>query len=197
MEKTILLARSKAQQVSDWIACTAGSGPVLVLHVVWFSALVTVNAGVVRGIRPFDPFPFPFPFMTMTVSLEAISWPCLFSPVRTASYAKPTNGVISTCRSICSQSARLRCCSWSIYAPAGPPLVAIDGSLEHFLTERYRLYHVNRRGAPYRLEIHHTPWPLQPADADVVRNNMAAASGIALPARTPLPHCVIRQDMVA
>lgn len=69
-EKTILLARSKAEQVSDWIACTAGSGPVLALHVVWFGAWVTVNAGAVRGIRPFDPFPFPF--LTMTVSLEAI-----------------------------------------------------------------------------------------------------------------------------
>ena len=69
-EKTILLARSKAEQVSDWIACTAGSGLVLVLHVVWFGAWVTVNAGAVRGIRPFDPFPFPF--LTMTVSLEAI-----------------------------------------------------------------------------------------------------------------------------
>lgn len=69
-ERTILLARSKAEQVSDWIAYTAGSGPVLVLHVVWFGAWVTVNAGVVRGVRPFDPFPFPF--LTMTVSLEAI-----------------------------------------------------------------------------------------------------------------------------
>ena len=69
-EKTILLARSKAEQVSDWIACTAGSGPVLVLHVVWFGVWVTANAGAVRGIRPFDPFPFPF--LTMTVSLEAI-----------------------------------------------------------------------------------------------------------------------------
>jgi uncharacterized membrane protein len=69
-ESTILLARSKAEQVSDWIACTAGSGPVLVLHVVWFGAWVTVNAGAVRGIRSFDPFPFPF--LTMTVSLEAI-----------------------------------------------------------------------------------------------------------------------------
>ena len=28
-ERAILLARSKAEQVSDWIACTAGSGPVL------------------------------------------------------------------------------------------------------------------------------------------------------------------------
>jgi uncharacterized membrane protein len=69
-EKAILLARSKAEQVSDWIACTAGSGPVLVLHVVWFGAWVTINAGAIRGIRPFDPFPFPF--LTMTVSLEAI-----------------------------------------------------------------------------------------------------------------------------
>ena len=69
-ERAILHARSKAEQVSDWIACTAGSGPVLVLHVLWFGAWVTVNAGVVGGIRPFDPFPFPF--LTMTVSLEAI-----------------------------------------------------------------------------------------------------------------------------
>ena len=69
-ERTILLARSKAEQVSDWIACTAGSGPVLVLHVAWFGAWVTVNVGAIRVIRPFDPFPFPF--LTMTVSLEAI-----------------------------------------------------------------------------------------------------------------------------
>ena len=69
-ERTILLARSKTEQVSDWIACTAGSGPVLVLHVLWFGVWVTVNAGVIRRLRPFDPFPFPF--LTMTVSLEAI-----------------------------------------------------------------------------------------------------------------------------
>ena len=69
-ERAILLARSKAEQVSDWIACTAGSGPVLVLHVVWFGAWAVVNVGMIRGIRPFDRFPFPF--LTMTVSLEAI-----------------------------------------------------------------------------------------------------------------------------
>ena len=69
-EHGILLARSKAEQVSDWIACTAGSGPVLVLHVVWFAAWMTVNVGAIGAVRPFDPFPFPF--LTMTVSLEAI-----------------------------------------------------------------------------------------------------------------------------
>ena len=69
-ERAILLARSKAEQVSDWIACTAGSGGVLLLHVLWFGAWVTVNAGVIQRVPPFDPFPFPF--LTMTVSLEAI-----------------------------------------------------------------------------------------------------------------------------
>lgn len=69
-EHAILLARSRAEQVSDWIARTAASGPVLLLHVVWFGAWVIVNSGVVSRIRPFDPFPFPF--LTMTVSLEAI-----------------------------------------------------------------------------------------------------------------------------
>ena len=69
-ERAILLARSKAERVSDWIACTAGSGPVLVFHVVWFGAWVIVNADAIRGMSPFDPFPFPF--LTMTVSLEAI-----------------------------------------------------------------------------------------------------------------------------
>ena len=69
-ERGILRARSKAEQVSDWIAGTAAGGPVLLLHVVWFGGWVTVNLGMIRGIRPFDPFPFPF--LTMTVSLEAI-----------------------------------------------------------------------------------------------------------------------------
>ena len=69
-ERAILLARSKAERVSDWIACTAASGPVLMLHVVWFGVWVTVNAGVIRGVRTFDAFPYPF--LTMTVSLKAI-----------------------------------------------------------------------------------------------------------------------------
>ena len=69
-EHATLLARSKAEQVSDSIASTAGSGPVLVLHVLWFGVWVIVNTNVIRRLRPFDAFPFPF--LTMTVSLEAI-----------------------------------------------------------------------------------------------------------------------------
>ena len=57
-ERAILHARSKAEEVSDWIVCNAGSGPVLVLHVIWFAAWVTANAGLMRGIRsPFRSSP--------------------------------------------------------------------------------------------------------------------------------------------
>ena len=42
----------------------------LLLHVVWFGAWVSANAGLLPGVTPFDAFPFPF--LTMTVSLEAI-----------------------------------------------------------------------------------------------------------------------------
>jgi hypothetical protein len=45
-ERAVLLAGSKLEQVSDGIACTAGRGPDLVLHVVWFGAWVPVS---IRG----------------------------------------------------------------------------------------------------------------------------------------------------
>jgi uncharacterized protein YqjF (DUF2071 family) len=83
------------------------------------------------------------------------------------------------------------------YRPIGPGAAARSGTLEYFLTERYCLYALTRRGRPYRLEIHHRPWLLQPADADVTMNTMAAAAGISLPATAPLLHFSKRQDTVA
>jgi uncharacterized protein YqjF (DUF2071 family) len=83
------------------------------------------------------------------------------------------------------------------YEPIAAPFVAAGGSVEYFLTERYCLYNVDRRGVPYRLEIHHPPWRLQAARADIRRNSMADASGVALPDLQPLLHFSKRQDMVA
>jgi uncharacterized protein YqjF (DUF2071 family) len=85
----------------------------------------------------------------------------------------------------------------AVYQPSGGAFVAADGSLEHFLTERYCLYHIDHRGAPYRLEIHHPPWPLQAATATLVGNTLADVNGIHLPDRHPLLHFAKRQDMVA
>lgn len=83
------------------------------------------------------------------------------------------------------------------YEPVGSVFQADSGSVEYFLTERYCLYHRNRRGTPYRLEIHHPPWPLQGAQGRLARNTMAAVNGLMLPDHEPLLHFARRQDMVA
>jgi uncharacterized protein YqjF (DUF2071 family) len=83
------------------------------------------------------------------------------------------------------------------YGPTGEAFAPSEGSLEYFLTERYCLYNLDHRGRPYRLDIHHPMWSLHPAQAELTRNTMAQASGLALPDRAPLLHFAARQDMVA
>ena len=83
------------------------------------------------------------------------------------------------------------------YRPSGPAHPPTPGTLEHFLTERYCLYTADGAYRPYRLEIHHPPWPLQPAELTVDVNTMAEAAGIHIPDIAPLLHFAKRQDMVA
>jgi uncharacterized protein YqjF (DUF2071 family) len=82
------------------------------------------------------------------------------------------------------------------YRPIGGVFEVRPGSLEDFLTARYCLYSVDKRGRLYRGEIHHVPWPLQPAAAIIQKNTMAAAHQITLPERGPLLHFVKRIDVV-
>ncbi|WP_439116476.1 YqjF family protein [Paenibacillus antri] len=81
------------------------------------------------------------------------------------------------------------------YAPVSEPFRAAAGSLERWLTERYALYTV-RRGDVYRGDIHHDPWPLQLAQADIRTNTMAAAAGIALSDAPPLLHYAHKLDVL-
>ena len=50
------------------------------------------------------------------------------------------------------------------YRAEGKPFHAAAGSLEHWLTERYCLYSLDRNRRVYRVEIHHAPWLLQTAN---------------------------------
>jgi uncharacterized protein YqjF (DUF2071 family) len=83
------------------------------------------------------------------------------------------------------------------YRPAGEVSPPDEGTLDHFLTERYCLFTVDSSFRAYRLDIHHPPWPLQPAEAELSVNTMAEAAGIRLPDTAPLLHFAKRQDMVA
>jgi uncharacterized protein YqjF (DUF2071 family) len=73
------------------------------------------------------------------------------------------------------------------YRPIAPVQFRKNGSLEHWLTERYCLY-TTKSGCVYRAEIHHKPWPLQDAEAEIQKNTMASASGISLPQVHPTLH---------
>jgi uncharacterized membrane protein len=70
MEWSALRTRSIAQRWGDSIVRNASQLWFLVIHVLWFTAWIVVNAIPLGGIQPFDPFPFPF--LTLVVSLEAI-----------------------------------------------------------------------------------------------------------------------------
>jgi uncharacterized protein len=80
------------------------------------------------------------------------------------------------------------------YRPTGDVVGADPSSLAHFLTERYCLY-TRDAGGLKRAEIHHAPWPLQPAEAEIEENTMPP-SGIELLDEKPLLHFSARQDVV-
>jgi uncharacterized membrane protein len=69
-EQSALHSRSRAERVSEWITSSAGRGPVLIAHLVWFVTWAAVNLDAVPGVAAFDRFPFPL--LTTMVSLEAI-----------------------------------------------------------------------------------------------------------------------------
>lgn len=82
------------------------------------------------------------------------------------------------------------------YGPEAEVERASPGSLEHFLTERYCLFALGRRGVLLRGDIHHAPWPLQRAGAEIETNTMAAAAGLTLPATPPRLHFARRLDVL-
>jgi uncharacterized protein len=81
------------------------------------------------------------------------------------------------------------------YGPDGDEARAAPGTLEHFLTERYCLYTLTPDGRVARGEIHHPPWPLRRADADIALNTMPPP-GLEVPAEAPLCHFSARQDVL-
>lgn len=66
---------------------------------------------------------------------------------------------------------------------ASPP-----GTIEHFLTERYCLFTTDHDGELLQTEIHHEPWPLEAAEAEIEINDLPGAYGIHLPQTAPLLH---------
>lgn len=81
------------------------------------------------------------------------------------------------------------------YRPVAAVQFADKGSLADWLTARYCLY-TTHEDEVYRCEIHHLPWPLQAADAELERNTVAEAANITLPDVPPLLHFSKRLEVL-
>jgi uncharacterized protein len=137
------------------------------------------------------------------LSLDAGSAPAVAAarrlyrlPYFRAQMAIGRRGPRITYRSSSSSTHRPRAALDVEYAPTGPRFTARPGTLEHFLIERYCLYALDDAHRVHRADIHHPPWPLQPAEAAIHDNTMTAPFAIELPPERPLLHYAHRQDVV-
>ncbi len=83
------------------------------------------------------------------------------------------------------------------YRPTGKVFSTCPGQLDHWLTSRYRFFSTDARHQVYEGHIHHAPWQLQPAEAEIHHNTMAEAHGLTLPARPPILHYSDSLDVIA
>jgi uncharacterized protein YqjF (DUF2071 family) len=82
------------------------------------------------------------------------------------------------------------------YRPISGPYESQPGTLEHWLTERYCLYAQSPDGSILRNEVHHAPWPLQKAEAEIHQNSYFAAHGLDISGPPLLLHFARRIDVV-
>lgn len=130
---------------------------------VYFFSLDCSNPVAVRAARQF----FHLPYYDSAMSLESKGDETVYRSIRQA-----TGEEFS-----------------AIYAPDGPLLKPTADSIEHFLTERYCLYTTDKSGKLYQGVIHHLPWQLQKARAEIRCNTMIPARlGFSLPDIEPLLH---------
>lgn len=87
-------------------------------------------------------------------------------------------------RRLTRQSVRFEAEYRGLGEVAGP---SVAGTLEHFLTERYCLF-TPFGGRTLVGHIHHLPWPLERAEAEIRVNELPAAHRIVLPDRPPVLH---------
>jgi uncharacterized protein YqjF (DUF2071 family) len=81
------------------------------------------------------------------------------------------------------------------YRPTGLASPAVPGTLEYFLTERYCLFSITSAGQVLRCDVHHAPWPLQPAELHVTEDSMRDQISPARPDTAPLLHFARQRDV--
>jgi uncharacterized protein YqjF (DUF2071 family) len=78
------------------------------------------------------------------------------------------------------------------FRSSGATLPAEPGSFEAFFSERYCSYTAAADGTILRAELHHEPWALEPAEAEIGLVSVAPLA----PAEEPTFHVSRRQDVL-
>jgi uncharacterized protein YqjF (DUF2071 family) len=140
---------------------------------VWFISLDADNAAAVLGART----AFALPYWRARIAVRRSADAVTFRSVR-----RGDRGIAFNIR----------------YGPRGDTRTSARGTLEYFLTERYCLYSRYADGGIRRLEIHHPPWRLRGADAEIGMNTLASGQGFRIDStEPPLVHFCARQDVLA
>jgi uncharacterized protein len=75
----------------------------------------------------------------------------------------------------------------AVYRPISEPRIYAPDTIEHFLTERYCLFTVDKNKQVHIGEIDHQPWPIRRAEVEIEANTMTEPYGIQVDGR-PLVH---------
>ena len=135
---------------------------------VWFLSLDATNPLAVWAARTFFHLPYHRADITLRREGDRVRYESRRGDVRFTGSYEPTSAVRRT----------------------------TPGSLEHWLTERYCLYARDPRGRILRNDVHHAPWPIQDARADIQANSMLAPHGLQAADVPPLLHFAERVDVV-
>lgn len=130
---------------------------------VWFFSLDAANALAVRLARAWYRLPYHHARMELTRGPDG--WLAYHSERRWPPPAPAPCAV--RCR------------------PHGTPAASTPDTLQHFLVERYFLY-AHARGTLYRGQVHHAPYPVQPAEVEGLEESLLAAAGLPRPPEAPL-----------
>ncbi|MEH7125174.1 DUF2071 domain-containing protein [Bacillus sp. JJ1532] len=74
------------------------------------------------------------------------------------------------------------------YKPLEEVYLPKEGTLDHFLTERYCFFSSNNGIHTYCLEIHHQPWQLQKTEIEIYKNTLFTPFNIDVNKVTPISH---------
>jgi hypothetical protein len=177
----------------------------------WIGVVPFRMTGVIRRPLPDLPWISAFPELNVRVyverdgkagvwflSLDASSWLAVWTARRFyhLPYHRAKMSLIARSESIEYRSERPGAEFNAEYHPTSSEYRATKGSLEHWLTERYCLYSQAPDGSLWRTDVHHQPWPLQPADATIRRNTMVASHGLAVEGPPALLHFARRVDVI-